>query len=159
MKKWFTHKQKASQQTSQTRTAEKGQGFVEFSMLVVLMMIMLAGVVDLGRMFLFYLQMRDAAQEGSSYGTAYPTFCLQIEDRVTSNLPQGSNVDIEIFMNGKPCTTASPTADACGGKEVMVRISDDEFPITMPFLGTFLGRQSVPLSARISGTILRPQCQ
>ena len=49
------------------RRSEKGQSLVELALIIVFVLIILAGVVDLGRMMYEYLTMRDAAQEGAGY--------------------------------------------------------------------------------------------
>jgi len=55
--------------------SERGQSLTELAVIVVIMIIILAGVVDLGGVIFQYLAMRDAAQEGASYATAshFPT--------------------------------------------------------------------------------------
>jgi tRNA(Met) C34 N-acetyltransferase TmcA len=62
-------------------------------------------------------------------------------------------------MNGESCSTASTTSDACTGKDIEITVVDEEFPITMPFMGTILGKQSVFLETTVHGTILRPACR
>jgi Flp pilus assembly protein TadG len=47
---------------------ENGQSMVEFAFGMVILMIILVGIVDLGRAFFTFMALRDAAQEGAVYG-------------------------------------------------------------------------------------------
>ncbi|MCJ7624114.1 MAG: pilus assembly protein [Anaerolineaceae bacterium] len=138
--------------------SEKGQGMVEFAVSLVILMLILAGILDLGRMFFQYIAMRDAAQEGAVYAIVEPTFCNQIEARTEDLMAMDpADIDVEILISGEPCGTPAATAASCSGNEIRVTVTDPDFPITMPFLGEFVG-QSINLEASISGTILRPPC-
>ncbi len=138
--------------------SEKGQSFVELAVSLVLLLVLLAGTVDVGRLFYVYIPMRDAAQEGTVVGSAFPTHCDQVVDRVVSNLIDPSTVDVNVYVNDKACNLASEATEACTGNEIRVEVIDYDFPVTMPFLGTFLGRQTLKVTAGASGTILRPPC-
>jgi Flp pilus assembly protein TadG len=50
-----------------THKKEQGQSLVELSISLVILLILAAGLVDLGRAFFTYITLRDAAQEGASY--------------------------------------------------------------------------------------------
>ena len=138
---------------------ERGQSMVELAVSMVVLLILLAGVVDLGRMIFVYIAMRDAAEEGAVYGSINATHCTQIEQRAKSVLANPNEVTVTININGKSCSTASQTADACYGKTIEVIVEQSNFPITMPLLGTFIGGQSIDLKAQVTNTILRPGCQ
>jgi hypothetical protein len=129
---------------------EKGQSLVEFAVSVVILLLLLSGIVDLGRLFFQYISMRDAAQEGATYGILYPDDISGIQSRamvILSN-PTDPDISVNVTINGAPC----------GGNEIIVTVSDASFQITMPFIGAFLGGQTIPVSTSISGTILRPSC-
>jgi Flp pilus assembly protein TadG len=53
---------------------ESGQSLVEFALVALLVMLILAGVLDLGRAFFTYVALQDAAGEGSAYGAVRPTW-------------------------------------------------------------------------------------
>ena len=138
--------------------SESGQSLVELAIAMVLLLTMFAGIVDLGRIFFHFIEMRDAAEEAMVYGSAFPTHCDQIVERANSSLIDPSNISVAVTMDGIACSSATMSANACTGKEIRVEVEDPNFPITMPFLGIILGRQTVSLDAGISGTILRPAC-
>ncbi|MBN2257765.1 MAG: pilus assembly protein [Anaerolineaceae bacterium] len=142
------------------RNWHKGQSLVEVAVSLTLLLILLAGSVDVGRVFLAYISLRDAAQEGVAFGSVYPTYCNQIVDRTIDSSPNmftptSSMVDVSIA--GASCASANPD-QACIGNEIRITITNPAFPLTMPFIGAVLGEQTIPLSATVRDTILRPPC-
>ncbi|NLG72674.1 MAG: pilus assembly protein [Chloroflexi bacterium] len=130
--------------------AGRGQSLIEFAFGMVVLLILLAGIVDLGRMLFTYIALRDAVQEGALYGSTNPTSTGAIKDRVRGASPMiyelvdESAIDVDII--GRPCV----------GHGIRVEAVIEDFPITMPFLGAFLGRQSVDLQAEVTNSILSP---
>jgi hypothetical protein len=148
---------------------EKAQALMELAVSITVLLIMIAGVVDLGRMLFHYIAMRDAAQEAAAYGYINPTHCNQIVERAHVAMASSPFVTVTTHIRKIPGDVNSPFIDcgtaasnpslACHGSEIRVIVSDPEFPITMPFIGTFLGRQTVSLETEIYGYILRPPCK
>jgi hypothetical protein len=145
-----------------TRTLDKkerGQSLLELAVSMTVLLILLAGIVDIGRVVFHYITMRDAVQEASTYGAVYPTHCDQIRDRAYTALDESQNFQIDVKVDGLACASAiATTGRACHGKELLITVRDPDFPITMPLLGSILGRQTIPLEAHIAATILRPPC-
>lgn len=141
------------------KKSEHGQSLVELAVVIVIMLILLAGIVDLGRMIFEYMSMRDAAQEGAAYASMFPGHCDQVADRVYSNLFNTDRADIQVTVtiDGVDCYAAT-TANACAPNSAQVTVTQPAYPLTMPFIGTFIGRQTVALEAEITDTILRPSC-
>jgi hypothetical protein len=140
--------------------SERGQSLVELGASLVVLLIVLAGLVDLGRLFMNVMSLRDAVQEGALYGSMYPTHCDQIVER-TYEGAQGSfigakDTEVDVFVDGVACKSA-PKTKACAGHEIRVVIRQPDFPVTMPLVGAFIG-QSIPLETEITNTILRPNC-
>jgi len=128
------------------RTTEKGQSLMELALVLVFILILLAGVVDLGRMMFEYLTMRDAAQEGAGYGAVYPSYCGQIIERATQNMPDNT---YNVVVLARP-------AHGCENKEILISI-DHNFSVTMPLLSAFTG-PTVPMHVEIKDRIVRPAC-
>jgi Flp pilus assembly protein TadG len=136
-----------------TRPKEKGQSMVELALMITILMVLLAGTVDLGRAFFTWLAMRDAAQEGASYGTIEPTDNAELRDRVWDNLEQVVTDPInDISVN------PTVTGGSCMGGTIQVDVVYPDFPLTMPFLGTILGSQTITITATVQDTILTPPC-
>lgn len=53
--------------------AESGQGIVELAIALPLLMLLLLGTIDMGRVFFDYIEMRQAAVEGATFGSRRPT--------------------------------------------------------------------------------------
>ena len=171
---------------NQTKNKEQGQSLIELAMSLVLLLILIAGLVDLGRAFFTYIALRDAAQEGASYAAVINSdnlesgdvsnYCAAITNRViitseTADTPGISNgpidlrslsssgeVTISTTINGTDCASIA-AEDICMGGAVSVSVNYDNFPITMPFLGAILGRQTLPLHATVVDSILTPACE
>ncbi len=132
---------------------EHGQSMVELALMITLLMVMLAGTLDLGRAFFTWLALRDAAQEGASYGSIKPGDDAAIRARIWDNLEQVINnptaeVGVSIDYLGPKCL----------GNTIKVHVQYLDFAIGTPFLGTFYGRQTLPIRATINDTILSPKC-
>lgn len=133
---------------------EDGQSLVEFTFSLIILLVLLAGLVDLGRALFTYMALRDAAQEGALYGSFSPADTTGIQDRMFQNsnllssLEGTGLININITHDGPPCT----------GEAITIQITHNNFPITMPFLGTILGSQTINITASVTDTILAPGC-
>jgi len=143
----------------------RGQGMVEFAIGLVFMLILLAGIIDLGRAFFIYLELREAGQEGAAfgsiardYGEPVSNVVARIEERVRESsdspldLQSDPNVQIEVYL-----LDHTGSGDWCAENRVEVKVVYD-FRIATPFLGAILGGQSFDLQAGVQDTILRPPC-
>jgi hypothetical protein len=133
--------------------SERGQSLVELALTFSLIMLLLAGTIDLGRAFFTYNALRDAAQEGASYGSLEPTDNTGIEDRVYDNLDEviaDPRADVDVIIN--------IISNPCLGNIIEVNVNYPQFPLTTPFLGTIIGTDFLPIHATIQDTILRPTC-
>lgn len=147
--------------------SERGQSFLELAISLTLLLILLAGAVDLGRAFFTFISIRDSVQEGASYAAIAPYDCQGIIKRIEEhtdtpiNLQTDLNVDIDVKItrsNGSETTctsTSTPVYDSyCPGGQIDITVTYNNFQITTPFLGTFIGTQSLPLSAQVIDSIL-----
>jgi len=144
------------------QNGEKGQSLVELSLSLVLLLIILSGIVDLGRAIFTKFAMKDAAEEGVIYGTSFPTDCDQINQRVEFNLSNralnGGMTIVTTIEGGDgsyiDCSLI-PFNQVYAGKRLKVTVTKT-FTVTMPFLGAFIG-QTIPLNVTATGIVLRPQ--
>ena len=163
---------------------EHGQSLVEFAMSIVFLVLLVAGVVDLGRAFFTYIALRDAAQEGAVYGSIAriypwaPMQCDAIAERArnTSDTQmvalEEADIDISYYDffdinltspyhcdSLHPDTSLPDNIHACFGTHIVVTVTYEEFPLATPFIGTLMGSQTIPISASIEDTVLRPPCE
>jgi len=134
------------------QTKERGQSLAELAFSLMFLLILLGGIVDLGRAYFTYMAMRDAVQEGALYGSINPTLTVEIKNHI---LNSGNIVpdiltadDITVTVLGQPCT----------GSSLRIQAVYPDFPITMPFIGALIGSQTVPIRSTITDTILSPSC-
>jgi Flp pilus assembly protein TadG len=132
--------------------SERGQSFAELALTLVVLLILIAGIVDLGRAFFTYIALRDAAQEAAVYGSINPADSSGINSRgmaVLTNRIDTSTVSILPTFSG---------ACANGSNTIQVVVQFSNFNITMPFLGTLVGSQNFNITASVTDTILSPMC-
>ena len=153
-----------------TKNTQKGQSLVEFALSLTVIMILLAGAVEFGIALFQYVQLRDAAQEGALYGSLNPTDNAGIIARVraASDTPIDLQNDSDVIIcawvptdeeaAGNTCTNNTVSVDkACEGEGIQVRVS---FPhrISMPFVSTFIGSNTILINVSVTDTILLPTC-
>jgi hypothetical protein len=144
------------------KQSQKGQSLIELAISMVVLLILLAGIFDMGRAILAYFVLQDAAEEGMVYGTSFPTDCNQIDTRIrnniTNNIIDENDMVISIYIQGDSGMMSCysiPYAQVYATRVMRIEITAD-FHITMPFLGTFIGGQTIPLKVVTNGVILRP---
>jgi len=161
-------------QTSQKNKKESGQSLVEFAMSIMFLIILVAGVVDLGRAFFVYIALRDAAQEGAAYASVAriypegPMMCAEIVSRTKTTsdtqIVDLNQTTVTSTFDGIGCggldpeNSASDRQRACFGRNIRVTVSIANFPLATPFMGTILGKQTIPISASIEDSVLTPHC-
>lgn len=62
--------------------AQEGQSLVELALLLPVLLLIMAGVLDLGRAFHAYVTVTNAAREGARYGAFHPTDSFGIRNQV-----------------------------------------------------------------------------
>lgn len=163
------------------RKAERGQSLNELAITMAFMLILLAGIADIGRALSIYISLRDAAQEGALYGTfafsenapdssvaivSPDVACSRIRTRIIQNsnnlinLAQDTDISIQIAKASSPdvWVSCSPTISIqpCAKDRIRVAVNYNGFSIATPFLGTLLGTQQVEISAAVEDRILAP---
>lgn len=131
---------------------EQAQSLVEFAFGVMILLILLVGIVDVSRALFTYMALRDAAQEGALYGSTDPTNVTVIENRVRQASDMLMDMDADITVS------VAYTGSVCTGNGITVQVTYPNFPLTMPFLGALVGGQTIPITASVTDTILRPPC-
>jgi Flp pilus assembly protein TadG len=146
------------------RPNERGQSLIEFSLMMIFLVVLLMGVLDLARAYFTYLGLKDAAAEGAYFGSAFPQCttdsvggaCVgdhNIEARVRTTAVQGGLVD---WTNADVVTTLPATLEA--GQVLTVSVAYN-YEMLTPFVGTIVNGQTLTLTARSAATIIRvPNC-
>lgn len=140
--------------------AARGQGLVEFALVVMFLFLLVSGVIGIGNAYFLHLALRDAAQEGASYAAVDPTNNSQITQRaqeVMAGTLDPSDVTVSIALLNPPqaCAGINPATLRSNGIEVQVSYN---MPIVVPFLGAIVGSDTWTLTGTARNTILRPSC-
>lgn len=64
---------------------EKGQSLVEVALAMPILILIVAGILDVGRAYFTYVALTDAAAEGAAYAAIHPADTLQIIERATDS--------------------------------------------------------------------------
>lgn len=122
---------------------QRGQGMVEFALVLPVLVLLVAGAVDIGNGFQTYVALTNATREGAHYGVNHATDTGGICGRVQQVLPGRTvtcNVYYAVNSNG---TCASGGAAAIGGP-VCVSVS---YNLTT-LMGGVLGYGTIPITTR-----------
>jgi Flp pilus assembly protein TadG len=129
---------------------ERGQSLTEFAFGFLVLVLLIAGIVDLGRAFFTYMALNDAVQEGALYGSLNPTNEAGIRSRV-QGIAVGpidmSQVKVDVDIKGSACT----------GNPIVVT-GEYTFQITMPLIGAIVGDQNLAIRATVADYIVSPPC-
>jgi hypothetical protein len=137
------------------KNSERGQSLVELALSFTILLMLLAGAIDFGRAFFTWVSLRDAAQEGAAYGSIDPTNIPEIENRVY-NILESSNAVPDPRSNVTVLRTI--LGQACLGYIIQIDVDYPTFPLTMPFLSSVIGTETLSIHATIQDTILKPTC-
>lgn len=72
---------------------ERGQALVELAMLLPILLIILLGIIDFGRVFYAYVTITNAAREGARYGSLHVFQDAAIEQRVIDEAANTVTID------------------------------------------------------------------
>jgi Flp pilus assembly protein TadG len=149
--------------SSRSFRREEGNSMVEFSLVAVMFVMLLLGVVELGRMILVYTTIAQAAKAGARYAIVHGSF--RTGTGVDGPSGPGNTTQVQTvvqnFASAGPLQTSSLTTTVtyptisglCGtnqpGCPVQVTVS---YPFT-PLLGYFNSMLSVSLSSTSEGVI------
>jgi hypothetical protein len=91
-------------------TSERGQSLTELAIALPVLLVLLLGVLDVGRVFWAVVALKDAASEGASYAAYYPTRTTEIRERAaeSSNALVALEPDMFSVDYVAPPTTGQP---------------------------------------------------
>lgn len=141
--------------------ASRGQGLVEFALVVMFIFFLVSGFIGIGHAFFLHLALRDAAQEGAAYAavrsTSNPTdpdITARAQDVMAGTL-NPSDVEVLVTPMGALCAGINPMSERSNAMRVQVSY---DMPIIVPFLGAIVGSDTWTLTGTAEDTILIPSC-
>ncbi len=125
----------------------RAQALVEFAAVITLLLLLLAGIVDVVRAVTAYTYLDHAAQEGALYGVVHPTDTAGLETRVRETLqtvfPDPANVDVAVTYLDQPCP----------GHFIQVTVTG-RMVLIFPFAELFVADRAITLTAQAQQIIL-----
>jgi len=131
---------------SSTRTdnrRERGANLVEFALVLPLLVLMLAGIADLGRAFRAYIAITNAAREGARFASKLPYDGSAIEDAVIFEAESD-----QVTLTRDEITISNLNGD--GGEPITVTI-EHQFGL---ILGGLIGLPGGSITLRNSSTMV-----
>lgn len=143
------------------KISERGQSLVEFGISLVVILLLLAGAVELGIALFQFIQLRDAAQEGALYGSICPD-ATEITTRVRNasstpiDLTVTSGADaVTVVVQGREGATDTVKSlnTLAAGDGIYVEVSYNH-QVFMPFASLFVSGNTIPITASVTNTVL-----
>ncbi len=127
---------------SRRRDRSRGQALVEFAIILPIFLLVLMGILDLGRAVYYSSTLSNAAREGARLGIVDQT-CTHITDRASGAATGMSNVNVEVeWVNGSGTQTRkcqpSVSGTAALGDRVVVTVKYD-YTAATPVIGNVVG--------------------
>ncbi len=110
-----------------------GQSLIELAIAVPIMLLILLGTIDVGRLFFGYIEMTNAVREGAEYAAHRPAETDKIRSSVTRHAEDLPVATIAVTCSNGNCGTA------VAGDRVTVSATWQFTPLTGEFLGAFFG--------------------
>ena len=132
--------------------ATRGQALVEFAFGLPLMLLIMAGTLDIGQIFIDYVVLRNACREGASYGARNPTDYTAIEERIFEHSPliNDGSTDIDVEYS-----TTDVDPEITDRATITVRGSREITPLMTGFLQTYFDIGTFQLEAVATAEILK----
>ena len=126
---------------------EKGQSLLELALILPVLLIVLAGVLDLGRLYYSYIAVTDAAAEGATYAAMHPD--VGERDEVFQRAQEASRglVQIDNSMVEVDCPSVT------SGAPVTVTVSYS-FTVATPLINVIVPDGTLELRAVAREAIL-----
>jgi Flp pilus assembly protein TadG len=124
---------------------------VEFTLVLPMLLLILLGAVDFGRVFFTYIDVNNAAREGAAYAALDPnntnaiTTHAQQETNAQAKTQEGGSVSLQVTVACSDASTGltrtcQQAALAVSGTDYHVTVTvTEQFQFFTPFIGTFFG--------------------
>jgi len=125
---------------------EKGQSMVEVALTMPLLLLILMGILDLGRAYFTFVALSDAAAEGASYAAIHPTNLTEISARAADSsdgLVTFAPEMVSVEFNG----------DAIDSSVVTVTVQYD-YPLLTPVIQSMVPNGVINMRAVVAQPII-----
>ena len=125
-------------------SVSRGQAAVEMALLFPAMLVLLFLVIEMGRVFLIYTEVTNAAREGARYGVVHPGDSTPIAEAVRSKVaivPPGEIGVTVTYDDG-----SSPVSTPVFGDRVVVTVTHD-LNLFIPVVADLVGPLHIEMGA------------
>lgn len=113
---------------------EKGQSLLEMAVSMIVLLMLLGGIVDFGRLFFTYIALREAAQEGATYASICPPGNVDNTMKIDNHVRASSQAPVDLTSYSTIMVNAAFTSNPTPGSQLYVRVTYRNFHFIMPFL-------------------------
>ena len=130
------------------RGVHRGQSLVELAFIMPTLLLLVVGVVDMGRAFYTSIAIQGAAEAGSLVAAEFG----QSEAAVKAKIMAATNPDIFPFVSIQDSEITLTMDTSSTGKDTAYTVMvTRNFQLITPFLGNVLGSQALTLRSVVSG--------
>ena len=118
------------------KARNKGQGLVEFALVLPFLLVVVFGVFDLGRAYFTTIILTGAAREGARYLSVYPNDVPDFNNTrvVTRNEARNSGINIDDQPVDISCTNVDGDHDECDGGGTAIVTVSHEFELVLGWM-------------------------
>ncbi len=135
---------------------EKGQSLLEMAFAMIVLLVLIAGIVDLGRILFTYLALRDAAETGAVFASFCPPTGEEGYQKVNAHIRASSQFPVDLTS---PDIEISATfAAGTTGTIIRVTVTQKRFRFIMPLIGAILGTNEIEFQGEAQTYSLQDEC-
>ena len=124
---------------------QKGQSMVEVAIALPVLIMILVGILDLGRAFFTFIALTDAAAEGAAYAAIHPSHTTQIRERAADS--SNGLVELEVEM------VSVDYAELTAGYPITVAVQF-EYDLITPFIQAIVPGGTITMRATVAQAII-----
>lgn len=124
--------------------ASRGQAAMELALVLPVIFILLFGVIEVGRAFVVYSEVTNAAREGARYGVVHPEDSTLIEAAVHSKLAIVSQEEVAVTVTYDD--GAFPLTEPTFGDRVVVTVTHD-LTLFIPIIADLIGSLHIEVAS------------
>ena len=133
---------------------ERGQALLEFALMVTILLMLVGGVIDIGRIYYAYQVVSEAAEEGALYASLHAgdnvgiTTRVQRSSDVIQKAADAGIITVEVQYSGGQCANGTNMVEVDVTYNLALHM-----PLTMAMFGN-----SIPITGKERAVVLQPAC-
>ena len=134
--------------------SEAGQSLVEFAAGVMVLIILVSGVLDIGRAFMTFVAIENGAGEGALYASAHPKWVTEDDQADPDNITyRAAHESPTGLVDWSLASVGVITSTIEAGQPITVTVTYS-YTVLTPFINQLIGGGNLPLHATATEMIL-----